>query len=548
MCNTNSFSFLVLLSLSLILAACSGELAEPEIAKKICAATDGCNSGGSDSFVGADNGPDIAADTGATDDVDTSPDLKQADEDSDSGTDTVEVDGGGELPSEKDTADAPDVQVDEVAPDGDSELPSEKDMIDAEDTLDTNDGNIDTDQDSDATVLPDTPTTTEPDTDASTVDGEDIGDASETTDQVDAELPPPDADAKDEGVDVGPETDGSDTGDTGEDADVPLPTCVSNQACDDGNPCTDNTCDTAKGCVSVPNTATCTDNDICTEGDTCKDKVCVGKIMICDDGNTCTTDSCDKAGGCTKVPNTAACDDGNACTDSKCDNSTCKSNSPTVCDDKSVCTTDSCDPKTGGCVYENICSPLFEDPFSCSTGLGKWEIEWLQTETGAIWNVDNKPVAPPDSDCTLNFNNQKNFCGLSSCDGSEDWQNPNASAGSATYPVEINASKCKGVKVAFNSYANVQPSVMLWLQVSTSNFAGCDATTNNCQQVTKGCAAGTASYLVSKAKLKEWMNSELNFPGGSTFRIRFRFASCTAQNGPDQTGWFIDNLKVTCLK
>ena len=61
--------------------------------------------------------------------------------------------------------------------------------------------------------------------------------------------------------------------------------------CDDGNACTDDSCDPATGlCVNTPN-------------------------IDCDDGDACTDDSCDPATGlCVNTPN-YDCDDGDACTD-----------------------------------------------------------------------------------------------------------------------------------------------------------------------------------------------------------------------------------------
>ncbi len=46
--------------------------------------------------------------------------------------------------------------------------------------------------------------------------------------------------------------------------------------CDDGNPCTDDSCDPKKsGCTYVFNTKPCTDSVGCTKGDTCKSGACV---------------------------------------------------------------------------------------------------------------------------------------------------------------------------------------------------------------------------------------------------------------------------------
>jgi hypothetical protein len=85
--------------------------------------------------------------------------------------------------------------------------------------------------------------------------------------------------------------------------------------CDDGNPCTDDGCDPAKGCVASPNSAPCSDGSVCTGNDTCAAGVCKpGAALACNDGNPCTDDSCDPAKGCSYAANKAACDDGNGCT------------------------------------------------------------------------------------------------------------------------------------------------------------------------------------------------------------------------------------------
>ena len=70
--------------------------------------------------------------------------------------------------------------------------------------------------------------------------------------------------------------------------------CVGGAApsCDDGNVCTDDSCDSATGCVNSSNTAACDDGDACTTADTCAAGACVGGAApSCDDGNVCTDDS-----------------------------------------------------------------------------------------------------------------------------------------------------------------------------------------------------------------------------------------------------------------
>jgi hypothetical protein len=100
--------------------------------------------------------------------------------------------------------------------------------------------------------------------------------------------------------------------------------------CDDGNPCTVDSCDPLTGqCENDAAAASgqaCNDADNCTVGDACAAGVCVGKAKAslpvaqggCDDGNPCTQDSCGAAdGACTHAAgpmNGASCNDADACT------------------------------------------------------------------------------------------------------------------------------------------------------------------------------------------------------------------------------------------
>jgi hypothetical protein len=53
--------------------------------------------------------------------------------------------------------------------------------------------------------------------------------------------------------------------------------CVHNPiVCNDNNPCTNDSCDPASGCVFTNNTATCNDNNPCTVNDTCGGGTCTG--------------------------------------------------------------------------------------------------------------------------------------------------------------------------------------------------------------------------------------------------------------------------------
>jgi len=145
--------------------------------------------------------------------------------------------------------------------------------------------------------------------------------------------------------------------------------CVGRAArsCDDGNPCTDDSCNPLTGCVHTPNSAPCDDLDACTMGDTCAGGRCVGAPRSCDDGNGCTDDTCRPEIGCVHTANRAPCDDGDACTTADtCSGGICVGGPPRSCDDGNPCTDDACRPDTG-CVYSPNAAPC-DDGDACTTG------------------------------------------------------------------------------------------------------------------------------------------------------------------------------------
>jgi len=145
-------------------------------------------------------------------------------------------------------------------------------------------------------------------------------------------------------------------------------------SCDDGNPCTEDSCTDATGCQHVPNTAVCNDADPCTTADQCTGGQCKGAVVDCNDSDPCTTDSCG-ADGCAYAPANLSCDDNNVCTSDTCvagigcqhapaankcdDGSACTSDdvcadggcagTPVDCDDDDACTADTCDT-VAGCI------------------------------------------------------------------------------------------------------------------------------------------------------------------------------------------------------
>lgn len=69
--------------------------------------------------------------------------------------------------------------------------------------------------------------------------------------------------------------------------------------------CNDASCDATLGCVvkPKPDGTGCEDRNACTIEDVCSAGVCVGAPLDCDDGNVCTDDTCDPVIGCVHTKN-----------------------------------------------------------------------------------------------------------------------------------------------------------------------------------------------------------------------------------------------------
>ena len=140
--------------------------------------------------------------------------------------------------------------------------------------------------------------------------------------------------------------------------------------CNDGNPCTGDSCDEVQGCLFVPNSAACDDGNVCTIGDVCADGECAAgaQTLQCDDYNPCTSDECQPGVGCGSVPDdTLECDDNNPCTEGDhCSAGACVVTGTMDCDDKDPCTNDFCNPSQG-CVHKLNAAPC-DDGNACTLG------------------------------------------------------------------------------------------------------------------------------------------------------------------------------------
>jgi hypothetical protein len=173
-------------------------------------------------------------------------------------------------------------------------------------------------------------------------------------------------------------------------SEVGPPVCAT--SCDDGNACTDDTCE-AGSCKHANNAVACATGNLCSIGDMCAAGSCVSSGQKdCNDNNPCTFDACQN-GACKKFPDDGkGCDDGNKCTGSDTCTATKCAGVATNCDDKNSCTTDACDAATGNCTHTPV-GPLYQEDFEKVGGKNKvLSAEW---KLGEFWSTSSvyTPIA-----------------------------------------------------------------------------------------------------------------------------------------------------------
>ena len=310
---------------------------------------------------------------------------------------------------------APDTEADAEMDTPDSATDASPDTSDPADApTDTPDATPDT-PDSAIDTTPDTPDAP-PDTPDTATDT-----SPDTSDPADAPSDTPDApqDTQADSEDVTPDTsDPTDTPDTTT-PDVPTPDtwvdpCAT--ACDDGNPCTTNSCDPTLGCQYPPvaDTSPCTDNDdVCTLGDTCQ------------------------SGACVPGPKPDADKDGyipTACGGNDCDDTSAAIHpgADEWCDDATV--DDNCDGTTDAttCVCPTFWLPVASDNGStCAPNAPIWgnrggdasgymqtgsDGTWTDIQAGLQWSTDVGP--------NRNATTSATWCLTRTTGGFTDWRQP----------------------------------------------------------------------------------------------------------------------------
>jgi hypothetical protein len=121
--------------------------------------------------------------------------------------------------------------------------------------------------------------------------------------------------------------------------------CVEDEDCDDGNPCTEDwcysydpdapiTCEVVQRCGHLPED----DGTSCGSGKVCVLGACIENLcedVVCEDGNACTDDTCDYEDGMCHF--TSRCDDGDDCTEDICNPLDGSCDSTTPAEDGTAC-------------------------------------------------------------------------------------------------------------------------------------------------------------------------------------------------------------------
>jgi cysteine-rich repeat protein len=129
--------------------------------------------------------------------------------------------------------------------------------------------------------------------------------------------------------------------------------------CNDGNGCTDDSCNPASGCVYDNNTVRATTATRARRRTRAAAGTCNGgPALVCNDGNGCTDDSCNPASGLRvrQQHGLRATTATRARRADTCGGGTCNGGPALVCNDGNGCTDDSCNPASG-CVYDNNTVP-----------------------------------------------------------------------------------------------------------------------------------------------------------------------------------------------
>lgn len=330
--------------------------------------------------------------------------------------------------------------------------------------------------------------------------------------------------------------------------------CDAEAECDDGNPCTEDSC--AEGlCRYVARASCCLNDSDCDDGDPCSDdscqiargegggscvsvirEDCCAVASECDDSDPCTEDTCviaeGGAGRCRQAPlccaATAECDDGDACTIGDCVDGQCRYHSACCrddadCDDGVACTLDRCDDGVCrnefsyevGCCIPDVLTERFED--GAPEG---WTLSPPANNVG--WRVHDNAAAPSGSSVLYYGHPTLNF-----------YESGGRNGGSAITPL-VRLPDGVELKLTFQVLLDIEDNPMRDL-FEVEALIG--------QAVVP---------LVAKAELTSsgWQEVQVDLTWAASQAIQIRFSFDTVDGAQNTTrGIFIDDVRLlsSCL-
>ncbi len=195
--------------------------------------------------------------------------------------------------------------------------------------------------------------------------------------------------------------------------------------------------------------------------------------------------------------------------------------------------------------------PFFSRDFKC--GEGGWNVVDMK-RNNVTFAIDKTPANPKPviADCTLNFNNGKNFCGVKDCKSNNS---SNANAATATFSKWIDATGYKTLTAVYWSWIDAEPYANNtvyydrgFMQASVDGFKNCCNATYSCSGKQNQCNSSSTSTWIAPRTAndqKKWRKVTLNLYkfAGKKFQLRYRFNSGDGQkNGT--SGWFVDKLRI----
>ncbi|MSP93090.1 MAG: hypothetical protein EXR79_15030, partial [Myxococcales bacterium] len=306
-------------------------------------------------------------------------------------------------------------------------------------------------------------------------------------------------------------------------------------ACNDGNSCTTDACDAKTGACDNKKVAAgaCDDGDACTVAESCVDGDCAGaKSLPCSDGNVCTQDLCDTGKGCVTLAAPGTCTDADPCTAEACVGGACKA-TPLTCNDGWGCTVDTCDAKKG-CTFTPAggaaCGDLkvpYAAAFDCAGGA---QVGWkpapgpdadVPGAPAVRWQVDATPVLVPaePSECALNANNGSDLAcqpGQAALTATIESPKFDVSAVAKGTPLVVRFDSAGTWGAAWKADVQASTDDVIWIPLGAVAPSG---------QVWTPTALSVAAFATTK------------------FRVRLRLGAVTCSE-PAGLGWFVRKFKV----